>query len=105
MMGNTYHQITKKSEKEWKKQVKLFENFIFSKNYIIRLINKNQWAGVILLLERSYTPDDLKKFQNKSCIMLPSKQPGLMVIRKIDKTRAYQKTMCVRNWKVIKLTN
>ncbi len=41
MMGNTYHQITKKSEKEWKKQVKLFENFIFSKNYIIRLINKN----------------------------------------------------------------
>lgn len=41
MMGNTYHQITKKSEKEWKKQVKLFENYIFCKNYIIRLINKN----------------------------------------------------------------
>ena len=63
---------------------------------------KIKWAGVILLLERSYTPDDLKKFQNKYCIMLPSKQPGLMVIRKIDKTRAYQKTMCIRNWKVLK---
>ena len=40
MMGNTYHQITKKSEKEWKKQVKLFGNFIFCKNYIISLIKK-----------------------------------------------------------------
>lgn len=77
MMGNTYHQITKKSEKEWRKQ----------------------WAGVILLLERSYTPDDLKKFQNKYAITLPTKQPGLMVIRKIEKTRAFQKTMSIRNWK------
>ncbi len=28
MMGNTYHQITKKSEKEWKKQVNNYVKFI-----------------------------------------------------------------------------
>jgi hypothetical protein len=83
MMGNTYHQIIKKSEKEWRKQ----------------------WAQVVILLERSFSPQDLKKFQNQYCIKLPSKDQdnkpelGLMVIKKVSKTKAFQKTNCIRNWK------
>ncbi|CAF0893285.1 unnamed protein product [Brachionus calyciflorus] len=83
MMGNTYHQIIKKSEKEWRRQ----------------------WSQVIILLERSFSPKELQKFQKKYSIKIPSKDPnnenavGLMVIKKVAKTKAFQKTTCIRNWK------
>jgi hypothetical protein len=56
-------------------------------------------------LERSFSPQDLKKFQNKYGINLPSKdkdknEVGLMVIKKVAQTKAYQKLTCNRNWKV-----
>ncbi|RMZ97638.1 Transient receptor potential cation channel subfamily V member 6, partial [Brachionus plicatilis] len=83
MMGNTYHQIIKKSEKEWRRQ----------------------WAQVVILLERSFSPKELQKFQNQYSITLPKKYSskkeavGLMVIKKVAKTKAFEKTSCARNWK------
>jgi hypothetical protein len=56
-------------------------------------------------LERSFSPQKLKKFQNQYCIKLPSKdkndknEVGLMVIKRVPKTKAFQKTTCIRNWK------
>lgn len=43
MMGNTYLNITAKSEKEW-----------------IR-----QWAKIVLVLERAFTKESLSKFQDQ----------------------------------------
>jgi hypothetical protein len=58
-------------------------------------------------LERSFSPGDLIKFQNQYCIKIPSKDPdndkdiiGLMVIKKVDKTKAWQQKENVKNWKV-----
>ena len=109
MMGNTYHQIIKKSEKEWRRQVspqyELFYQLISRLN-IVYTIYRFKWAQVVILLERSFSPQDLKNYQLKYCIKLPSKDSnnknelGLMVIKKAPKTKAFQKTACIRNWKV-----
>ena len=63
-----------------------------------------QWAHIILLLERSFTTQDLQSFQTKYSISLPPKdgrrEVGLMDIRKIAKTKPFQKASSIRNWKV-----
>lgn len=59
---------------------------------------------MIILLERSFSPKQLQKFQNQYSIKLPQKYSsnkeavGLMVIKKVAKTKAFQKTSCIRNW-------
>ena len=60
---------------------------------------------MLILLERSFSPKELIEFQNQYSIKLPHKDPngknevGLMVIKKVEKTKAFQKTTCIRNWK------
>jgi hypothetical protein len=48
----------------------------------------------------------LQKFQSKYCINLPNrdgkKEVGLMVIKKVSKTKAATKIACIRSWKVNK---
>lgn len=107
MMGNTYHQIIKKSEKEWRRQVRFIMNILSTNIEVINCLNDRfKWAQVVILLERSFSPQDLKNYQLKYCIKLPSKDSnnknelGLMVIKKAPKTKAFQKTACIRNWKV-----
>ena len=65
------------------------------------------WSHIVLLIERSFTPPDLKKFQNKYCIKLPSRDPtnpddmvALMVIKERPKTRAFSRAYAISNWKV-----
>jgi hypothetical protein len=56
------------------------------------------------LLERSFTAQQLQNFQGKYSISLPPKdgkrEVGLMDIRKISKTKPFQKASSIRNWKV-----
>ena len=63
-----------------------------------------KWAHIVLLLERSFAAHDLQNFQAKYSISLPPKdgrrEVGLMDIRKISKTKPFQKASSIRNWKV-----
>ena len=63
-----------------------------------------KWAHIILLLERSFTAQELQNFQGKYSISLPTKngkrEVGLMDFRKISKTKPFQKASSIRNWKV-----
>ncbi|XP_067930551.1 transient receptor potential cation channel subfamily V member 5-like [Watersipora subatra] len=95
MMGNTYMNITAKSEKEW-----------------IR-----QWALIVMALERAYSKDSLLKFQDKYSVTVDNpperdavhleKELGhgkvnyraLMVIKSSSKTMAKQRKDAVSNWK------
>jgi len=107
MMGNTYQQIYKKSAKEYYRQVKIdkFWNDFF-KYFFTYASLFLKWAHIILLLERSFTAKELQNFQSKYSISLPPKdgkrEVGLMDIRKIDKTKPFQKASAIKNWKVIK---
>lgn len=82
MMGNTYNVVSAISEKEWKRQ----------------------WAHCILLLERTFSDNDLKKFQSKYAYRLPAKEAGgsevtILIVRKtIDVTKAKLKKESYLGW-------
>ena len=68
-----------------------------------------KWAHIVIFLERSFSPDDLKKFQDQYCIKLKRKQIddkteetifALNVIQKVLKSKAGQMLDYKRNWKV-----
>ncbi|ESO05330.1 hypothetical protein HELRODRAFT_77785 [Helobdella robusta] len=81
MFVHTYEQIIKRSEKEWKRQ----------------------WAKIILVLERTFSPKQLVHFQeNYSVCIGGNTNPirGLMVIKNTFKTKARQRKDALANWKV-----
>lgn len=66
-----------------------------------------KWSHIVLLIERTFTAPDLRKFQDKYCIKLPSRDPknpddliGLMVIKERPKTKAFISRAAIKNWKV-----
>ncbi len=67
---------------------------------------KNKWAHIVLLLECSFSPEELKAYQNKYCIKLPNSDTSLpetvalMVIKKISNTKATKKKNSIIMWKV-----
>ncbi len=85
MMGNTYHVIIAISEKEWRRQ----------------------WAHCVVLLERSFSTSELKKFQKSYAYQLVNKEPSqpdivsLIVTKKVDVTKAKLKKNSNLSWSVI----
>ncbi|PAA93433.1 hypothetical protein BOX15_Mlig006500g2 [Macrostomum lignano] len=79
MMGNTYNLVNSRSQKEW----------------------IAMWAKIIVILERSYSPKQLLKFQSEYTIPVPGKdgEVGLMTILRTKKTLAFLRRTASNNWK------
>ena len=66
-----------------------------------------QWAKIIIVLEKSYSPKQLLKFQEEYSvpwIAEPSLR-ALMVIKTDKKTKARQRKGAIANWKVWRSIN
>jgi hypothetical protein len=65
-----------------------------------------KWAFVLLLLESSFTADELKKFQEAYSLKLPvpkkdgSHNLALMDIKQAKHTKGYIRRNNIQNWKV-----
>lgn len=85
MMANTYQNISDRSEKEWRRQ----------------------WAQIIMVLERSVKPSELKRFQDDYSVnMAPEgskeRRRGLMVIKKSSlPSKADKRRTAILNWQVL----
>ncbi|XP_050413383.1 transient receptor potential cation channel subfamily V member 6 [Patella vulgata] len=85
MMGNTYHNINTKSEKEWRRQ----------------------WAKIVVVLERGFTKKQLLKFQEEYSIGLTTDSKtddggnsrALVVIKAANKSSAKQSKAAKSNWR------
>ncbi|VDK49077.1 unnamed protein product [Anisakis simplex] len=90
MMGNTYTTVIAQAEKAW----------------------KQQYAQIVMVLERSVRKEKLAACQLEYSIRLNETNDagmeirGLMVIKQTKKTRARQRKQAITNWKVgLALTN
>uniref|UniRef100_A0A0N5AXY8 ANK_REP_REGION domain-containing protein n=1 Tax=Syphacia muris TaxID=451379 RepID=A0A0N5AXY8_9BILA len=85
MMGNTYTKVIVQAEKAW----------------------KQQYAQIVMVLERSFRKEELAEYQLKYSISLREEFEsgidvrGLMVYKQTEKTRAQQKRQALYNWKTI----
>jgi hypothetical protein len=65
-----------------------------------------QWAHIVILLERSFSAKELKKFQETYSLKLPSPNNdgkntlALMVIKKTKHTKAFIRQNALKNWRV-----
>ncbi|ESO84317.1 hypothetical protein LOTGIDRAFT_132455, partial [Lottia gigantea] len=78
MMGNTYHNIITKSEKEWRRQ----------------------WAKILIVLERGFFKKQLLRFQREYSIEFTDTKRALVVIKASNKSNAKQSKAAKANWKV-----
>ncbi len=84
MMGNTYNIIIAIRDKEWKRQ----------------------WAHCVILLERTCSSSELKKFQLSYAYQAPNKASSnpdalsLIVTKKIEVTQAKLKKQSYLSWSV-----
>jgi len=85
MMANTYQNISDRSEKEWRRQ----------------------WAHIIMVLERSVKPSDLKKLQDDYSVDMAregieERRRGLMVIKKSSlPSKADKRKTAILNWQIL----
>lgn len=85
MMANTYQNISDRSEKEWRRQ----------------------WAHIIMVLERSVKPSDLKKIQDDYSVNMAQdgieeRQRGLMVIKESSlPSKADKRKTAILNWQIL----
>jgi len=85
MMANTYQNISDRSEKEWRRQ----------------------WAQIIMVLERSVKPSELKKLQDDYSVDMAregieERRRGLMVIKKSSlPSKADKRKTAILNWQVL----
>lgn len=85
MMANTYQNISDRSEKEWRRQ----------------------WAHIIMVLERSVKPSELKKFQDDYSVDMAregikERRRGLMVIKKSSlPSKADKRKTAIMNWQIL----
>lgn len=85
MMANTYQNISDRSEKEWRRQ----------------------WAQIIMVLERSVKPSELKKLQDDYSVDMArdgteDRRRGLMVIKKSSlPSKADKRRTAISNWQVL----
>lgn len=85
MMANTYQNISDRSEKEWRRQ----------------------WAQIIMVLERSVKPSELKKLQDDYSVDMArdgteERRRGLMVIKKSSlPSKADKRRTAILNWQVL----
>ncbi len=86
-------------------EILLVRKLVFA-NSIFNIFLIYQWAHSILLLEQSFGPEELKGFQNRYCMALPDPDPTkpdrpvLMVIKKINSTKALVNRRTMGLWKV-----
>ncbi|CAD5218239.1 unnamed protein product [Bursaphelenchus okinawaensis] len=80
MMGNTYTTVITQAEKAW----------------------RQQYAQIVMVLERSVDKQKLAACQLEYSIKLNETSRGLMVIKQTRKTRARQRKQAINNWKKIK---
>ncbi|KAI6229478.1 Inactive [Aphelenchoides besseyi] len=80
MMGNTYTTVITQAEKAW----------------------RQQYAKILMVLERSVNKEKLAMCQLEYSIKLNESSRGLMVIKQTRKTRARQRKQAINNWKKIK---
>ncbi|KAI6224434.1 Inactive [Aphelenchoides fujianensis] len=80
MMGNTYTTVITQAEKAW----------------------RQQYAKILMVLERSVNKEKLAMCQLEYSIKLNEASRGLMVIKQTRKTRARQRKQAINNWKKIK---
>ncbi|KAI6170476.1 Inactive [Aphelenchoides bicaudatus] len=80
MMGNTYTTVITQAEKAW----------------------RQQYAKILMVLERSVNKEKLAACQLEYSIKLNETSRGLMVIKQTRKTRARQRKQAINNWKKIK---
>lgn len=78
MMGNTYTTVITQAEKAW----------------------RQQYAKILMVLERSVNKEKLAACQLEYSIKLNETSRGLMVIKQTRKTRARQRKQAINNWKV-----
>lgn len=78
MMGNTYTTVITQAEKAW----------------------RQQYAKILMVLERSVNKEKLAACQLEYSIKLNEMSRGLMVIKQTRKTRARQRKQAINNWKV-----
>lgn len=85
MMANTYQSISDRSEKEWRRQ----------------------WAQIIMVLERSVKPSELKRLQDEYSVNMAKegsneRRQGLMVIKKSSlPSRADKRRTAISNWQIL----
>lgn len=82
MMGNTYSLVISESEREW----------------------TMQWAKILLELEKALSPKESKQFLSQYTITISPKsgaeRPALMVIKKMNTSKAKKSKLAINNWKV-----
>jgi hypothetical protein len=63
-----------------------------------------KWAHIVILLERSFSAKELKKFQETYSLKLPNEGGknvlALMVIKKTKHTKAFLRENAIKTWKV-----
>lgn len=75
--------------------------------FTLNLYDWQQWAKIVVTLERAVTQSDAQKYLEEYSIGLgPSDDPrfeqrGVMVIKTKSKTRAKQRKGAVSNWKYV----
>lgn len=85
MMANTYQNISDRSEKEWRRQ----------------------WAQIIMVLERSVKPSELKRLQDDYSVNMNQEETGerrrgLMVIKKSSlPSKADKRRTAILNWQIL----
>lgn len=85
MMANTYQNISDRSAKEWRRQ----------------------WAQIIMVLERSVSPLELKRLQDDYSVNMASegskeRRRGLMVIKKSSlPSKADKRKTAILNWQIL----
>lgn len=85
MMANTYQSISDRSEKEWRRQ----------------------WAQIIMVLERSVKPSELKRLQDDYSVNMTKegsneRRRGLVVIKKSSlPSKADKRRTAISNWQIL----